>query len=118
MFYGYTAPDADNKYTDVVTTKEQLNSLAFEWLPISGSSIPMSMTSLDGATAFVIAIPSTYRITATSTTNAMPVTVDEKWVYRHSVNYDNGSVETEYKVYILHTTLVQTYTNIIITKQS
>lgn len=118
LFYGNTAADVDNLYADVFTTKEQLNTLNSKWLNTNGNTSLSSMSSVTGTTAFVLAIPSTYKITATSTVNHMPVTVDEKWVYRHSVQYVNGGVSTEYKVYILHSTIPQTYTDIIITKQS
>lgn len=118
VFYGNTPADPSNQYRERFTSKEQLQTLGFGWLPVSGSTEPLSISSSEGSTAFVLAIPSTYRITATSTVNGIPVNVDEKWVYRNSVQYVNGSVETTYKVYVMHALIPQTYTNIIITKQS
>ena len=118
VFHGNTPADPANGYTDRFTTKAQLQTLSYGWLPTSGSSEAITMDSFEGRTAFVLAIPSAYRITATSTVNGIPVNVDEKWVYRNSVQYINGSVETTYKVYVMHALIPQTYTNIIITKQS
>jgi len=117
LYYGYTPADPSNSYADRFTTAAQLQTLGFGWLAESGASEPMSMDSLEGRTAFVIAIPSAYRVTATSTVNGIPVNVDEKWVYRNSVQYVNGSVETTYRVYVMHALIPQTYTNITVTKQ-
>lgn len=118
VFRGNTPADPYNLYGDRFTTQAQLQTLEYGWLPTSGSSSPTAMDSVDGNTAFVLAIPSAYGITATSTVNGIPVNVDEKWVYRHSVQYTVGNVETVYKVYVMHALIPQTYTNIIITKQS
>lgn len=122
-YYGYIPMDPWSVYDNIVTDNASLSALNLNsgFCTYNSQNIVINtMESSDEKSSLILVLPTKYRnIKYTENAKREPVTVSEKWKQQTDgsgnplqFTYRNGTANTTYYVYILHSLMAVKYYNI------